>query len=185
MIRHGQSESNAGHFHGGWAQVNLTDKGREDAKKAGEKLKGIKFDRVYSSDLVRALQTREIALPDAEPSVSELLREIHVGALSWKDVDDCKKLYGNTYTEAREKRDFTAFKGESTADQLKRTAEFLRSLESDPADTVAAFCHEGTMRCALTYVMGATELDKRLCDNGGVAIFEFSDDKWTLIQWNV
>ena len=94
MIRHGQSESNAGRFHGGWAQVNLTDKGREDAKKAGEKLKDVKFDRVYSSDLVRALQTREIALPNYSPIVNELLREIHVGDLSWKMVEDCKKQIG-------------------------------------------------------------------------------------------
>ena len=184
MIRHGQSESNAGHFHGGWAQVNLTDKGRQDAKKAGEKLKGIKFDRVYSSDLARALQTRQIALPDHSPIVNELLREIHVGDLSWKMVEDCKKLYGSKYDEARSKRDFTAFNGESTADQLKRSADFMKLLEKDPADTIAAFCHEGTMRCVLSYVMGASEIDKRLCDNGAIAIFEFSEGKWTLVKWN-
>ena len=185
MIRHGQSESNLGHFHGGWAQVNLTPKGKEDARKAGEAIKGIFFDKVYSSDLVRALQTREIALPDREPTVTELLREINVGDLSWKYVEDCKKLYGEEYDLARAKRDFTAFNGESTEDQMNRARDFLKLLEVDPCDKVAAFCHEGTIRCVLTIVMGAKELDKRLCKNGGVSIFEFSEGKWSLVQWDI
>ncbi len=185
MIRHGQSESNLGHFHGGWAQVNLTEKGKAHAQKAGAKIKGIEFDRVYSSDLVRALQTREIALPDKEPTVTELLREIHVGDLSWKYVEDCKALYGERYADARSKRDFTAFNGESTEDQLKRAGDFLKLLEKDPADKVAAFCHEGTMQCVLTIVEGSKELDKRLCENGGVSIFEFSEGKWSLVEWNI
>lgn len=186
MIRHGQSESNLGHFHGGWAQVNLTPKGKEDAKKAGESIKGISFDKVYSSDLVRALQTSEIALPDKEPTVTALLREINVGDLSRKCSDDCKKLYGEKYDLAKSKRDFTAFNGESTEDQMNRARDFLKLLEADPCDRVAAFCHGGTIRCVLSIVMGLTELDDtHLCKNGGISIFEFSEGKWSLVQWDI
>lgn len=62
-IRHGQSAANAVQAHAGWAQVPLTELGREQAAKTGELLKGMEFDRVIVSDLLRAKETAQIALP--------------------------------------------------------------------------------------------------------------------------
>ena len=65
VIRHGESESNASKKWTGWMDVELTEKGKKDAEKAREVLKNIKFDKVYSSDLKRALDTMKIVLPEA------------------------------------------------------------------------------------------------------------------------
>ena len=54
MVRHGQSVANLNKQHVGWGQVLLTEKGEDDARGAGEILKNYSFDKVYSSDLLRA-----------------------------------------------------------------------------------------------------------------------------------
>ena len=65
VIRHGQSKTNVDRRFGGWAQVPLTEKGMNQARSTHEKLKGIKFDRIISSDLLRAKQTTELVFPAA------------------------------------------------------------------------------------------------------------------------
>ena len=76
MVRHGQSETNLSRCFTGWSQVNLTEQGIADAKRAGEYLKGISFDRIYSSDLIRAVQTAQNAIPGCVPVQLPCLREI-------------------------------------------------------------------------------------------------------------
>ena len=59
FIRHGQSEWNLKNLFTGWEDVNLSEKGVEEAKEAGRKLKeaGIEFDQAYTSVLTRAIKT--------------------------------------------------------------------------------------------------------------------------------
>ena len=53
-------------------------------------------------------------------------------------------------------------------------------------DYVAAFCHEGSIRCMLDLVLGQRHCRKDYpLDNGAVSIFEFADGHWTLNAWNV
>lgn len=64
LMRHGESQWNLENRFTGWADVDLTDKGREEARKAGELLKaeGYSFDVAYTSVLKRAIRTLDIAL---------------------------------------------------------------------------------------------------------------------------
>ena len=64
FIRHGQSEWNLKNLFTGWEDVNLSEKGVEEAKEAGRKLKeaGIEFDQAYTSVLTRAIKTLHFAL---------------------------------------------------------------------------------------------------------------------------
>ena len=59
LTRHGQSTWNAENKFTGWVDVDLSDKGREEAKKSGELLKklNIKIDINYTSYLKRAIET--------------------------------------------------------------------------------------------------------------------------------
>ena len=58
FIRHGQSEWNLKNLFTGWTDVQLSDKGVEEAKEAGRKIKkaGIEFDQAYTSVLTRAIR---------------------------------------------------------------------------------------------------------------------------------
>lgn len=183
MIRHGESTANPMLRHAGWAQVPLTAKGEQDAQVARETLKGIEFDAVYSSDLVRALQTKEIALPGVAFEVTPLLREINVGELAGKLPDEATAIYGEKYLADKARADFRDYGGENREDHQARAVAFLRLLEKSPVSRVAAFCHEGTMRRTLEFVQGANAPIKRHCKNGGVCIFEHKEGTWHLVHW--
>jgi 2,3-bisphosphoglycerate-dependent phosphoglycerate mutase len=66
LLRHGESTWNKENRFTGWTDVDLTDKGREEARDAGRLLKaeGFEFDVAYTSLLTRAIRTLDIALDE-------------------------------------------------------------------------------------------------------------------------
>jgi len=104
LLRHGQSEWNLANKFTGFKDVNLTDKGREEAVNAGKLLSaaGIKFDQVFSSTQIRANDTAELALNEAgqgdlfdsmirDPD----LRERDYGDLTGLNKDETREKYGD------------------------------------------------------------------------------------------
>ena len=185
MIRHGESEGNRDSRHTGQSQVPLTEKGREDACRAGRLLLGLQFDKVYSSDLIRAMETQALALPGAQAERLALLRELDVGSLAGRLVQDCREQLGEAYAICRRDRDFTVFGGESNAMQHERVRQFLSMLETQPEENVAVFCHAGTITCALEVVLGVQNAYASLaCENGSVSVFEYKNGSWRVLKWN-
>ena len=178
VVRHGQSVPNLERRHSGWSMLPLTEQGEADAKHAGALLKGIPFDRVYSSDLTRAVQTARLAL-GCEPTQLSVLRERSVGTLQEKLVEDCFRDHGDEYRQARAKLDFTAFGGENIVSLRKRAEEFLEMLESDPQENVAAFSHAGFIEALFEIVMNI-ELDRTrtMLPNASILRFVYTDGAW-------
>jgi 2,3-bisphosphoglycerate-dependent phosphoglycerate mutase len=88
LLRHGESTWNKENRFTGWTDVDLTDKGREEAKHAGQLLKagGYAFDLLFTSVLKRAIRTANIALDELDQlwlpvERSWRLNERHYGAL--------------------------------------------------------------------------------------------------------
>jgi 2,3-bisphosphoglycerate-dependent phosphoglycerate mutase len=88
LLRHGESTWNKENRFTGWTDVDLTDKGREEAKNAGQLLRadGYAFDLVFTSLLKRAIRTANIALDELDQlwlpvERSWRLNERHYGAL--------------------------------------------------------------------------------------------------------
>jgi len=101
LVRHGQSEWNLKNLFTGWRDVGLTDKGRDEARAAGEKLKarGLKFDIAFTSALTRAQKTCEIILDvlgqgDLHTTRDQALNERDYGDLAGLDKDDARKKWG-------------------------------------------------------------------------------------------
>ena len=186
MIRHGQSTANAQHLHAGWAQIPLTEQGITQAHGAGRLLAGIQFGCIYVSDLLRARQTLSAALPGSDGIATPLLREINVGDLAGKTADECLRIYGERYLEDKSAQNFVPYGGEDAAMHLDRIRRFAGHLEQNIQPNVAAFCHEGSIRCMLDLVIGQRHCRKDYpLDNGSVSIFEFNDHHWILLAWNV
>ncbi|MGE2832876.1 phosphoglyceromutase [Mycobacterium sp. SMC-4] len=102
LLRHGESEWNALNLFTGWVDVDLTDKGRAEAIRAGELLK--QQDRlpdvVYTSLLRRAITTANVALDKADRHWIPVhrdwrLNERHYGALQGLDKAETKAKYGD------------------------------------------------------------------------------------------
>ena len=68
FIRHGFSEWNAKNLFTGWRDVNLTERGVEEAKAAGKKLldANFEFDIAFTSVLTRAIKTCNIVVEESQ-----------------------------------------------------------------------------------------------------------------------
>jgi 2,3-bisphosphoglycerate-dependent phosphoglycerate mutase len=101
LIRHGESVWNQENRFTGWTDVDLSDKGREEAKAAGRLLKaqGFTFDLAYVSVLKRAIRTLWIVLDEMDlmwlpVQHSWRLNERHYGALQGLDKSETAARYG-------------------------------------------------------------------------------------------
>ena len=79
IIRHGQTELNSRQMLQGRSDHPLNENGILQAKEAAEKLKVVSFDAVFSSPLIRAIQTAGIVAPGVSPVVDERLIEMDYG----------------------------------------------------------------------------------------------------------
>ncbi len=101
LLRHGNSTWNQENLFTGWVDVDLSDQGRAEAKRAGELLaeSGLKPHLLYTSRLKRAINTAHIALNAADRSWIDVkrdwrLNERHYGALQGKDKAQTLAEYG-------------------------------------------------------------------------------------------
>lgn len=101
LIRHGESEWNKENRFTGWKDVDLSEKGREEARAAGQRLKveGFVFDESYTSVLKRAIRTLWIILDEMDQmwipeTKSWLLNERHYGALEGLNKAETAAQYG-------------------------------------------------------------------------------------------
>ena len=99
-IRHGQSTWNAENRFTGWVDVDLSEKGVQEAEKAGKLLKelNINFDIFFTSYLKRAINTLEIILKVLEKNEKYTkaweLNERHYGALTGLNKAETKEKLG-------------------------------------------------------------------------------------------
>ncbi len=182
LIRHGQSEANLNQTYTGQSDVPLTETGRKEAEAIRPILEKFTFDRVYSSDLSRAVDTQKLALPGVEAQTTPLLREFALGSLVGMKFTEVREKYG---TQIAKNRDYSPFGGESSEDVCRRLQEFLTMLEADPCDCVAAFAHGGIMGSMMQIVLG-TDYDRAAVrsNNCAIHVFEYDGTKWRLLAWN-
>lgn len=184
MVRHGESENNLKKLWTGWMDVPLTSTGEEQAARVAALMEGVNFDRVFSSDLMRAKRTAEIAVPGCRCEAMELLREVDLGTLAGKSISSisneerqalaCCEGYWKYGGESREK-----FNG-----RVKAAGKMLESLTD--CENVAVFAHGGFLRAFLREVLEfPVEVTGRiLCKNCATAIFEYTPESgWVLYSW--
>ena len=101
LLRHGESVWNKENLFTGWTDVDLSEKGREEAREAGRVLKeqGYVFDVVYTSVLKRAIRTLWIALDEMDLMWIPVhrdwrLNERHYGALQGLNKAQTAAKYG-------------------------------------------------------------------------------------------
>lgn len=130
LVRHGQSLWNMENRFTGWVDVPLTAQGREEAKKAGEKLRGHKFDVAYTSALSRAQTTLAIILEtmgvDLPVIRDQALNERHYGDLQGMNKDDMRAKFGEEQVKIwRRSYDVPPPNGEALKNTAERTLPFF------------------------------------------------------------
>ena len=138
LLRHGQSQWNFENKFTGWKDVALTEKGQNEAKKAGQLIKKhkIKIDKIFSSNLQRANETAEIAIKEAEimdlweenkliMSTDDSLNERDYGDLVGLNKKETAKKFGEDQVHIwRRSYDTPPPNGESLKDVVNRVSPY-------------------------------------------------------------
>ncbi len=159
LIRHGQSAGNAEGRFGGHGPTPLSELGKEQAEKTAKVLAKEGINVIYSSDLLRAIQTAEplAKLLDLPIHSSDAFRERHVGVLEGLTFDESKRAFPKDYYAlVNRKVHHVITEGESYRQLLRRiTTKVNEIIRSHPSERVAIFSHTGAI-CFLTlYLLGA------------------------------
>ncbi|MBR3367792.1 MAG: 2,3-diphosphoglycerate-dependent phosphoglycerate mutase [Lachnospiraceae bacterium] len=140
LIRHGESEWNKLNLFTGWTDVDLSDKGREEAKAAGQLLKaeGYDFDVCYTSYLKRAIHTLNYVLDEMDrawlPVIkSWKLNERHYGALQGLNKSETAEKYGEEQVKIW-RRSFDITPPALTPDDERAAGNQAMYRNVDPAD---------------------------------------------------
>ena len=155
LIRHGQSLWNLANKFTGWVDIPLSEKGIQEAKKAGKKLEKIDIDIAFTSKLIRAQETLFIILSkqnktgiflhnnkkEKEWSLhpkelekneipifsSEKINERYYGKLQGLNKDETRKKYGEEKVHIwRRSYDIPPPSGESLKDTCKRAIPYFQ-----------------------------------------------------------
>ncbi|MGB3720286.1 MAG: 2,3-bisphosphoglycerate-dependent phosphoglycerate mutase [Hyphomicrobiaceae bacterium] len=135
LVRHGESEWNKLNLFTGWRDPDLSEKGVEEARRAGQLLKaeGYRFDIAFTSALKRAQHTLQLILEelgqqDLTTIADKALNERDYGDLSGLNKDDARKRWGEEQVHIwRRSYDVPPPGGESLKDTAARTIPYYES----------------------------------------------------------
>jgi 2,3-bisphosphoglycerate-dependent phosphoglycerate mutase len=133
LIRHGESQWNLENRFTGWVDVPLTEKGREEARRAGDKIRHLRFDKAYTSMLQRAKDTLDIVLQvigqEGIPiAYDQALNERHYGDLQGLNKAETAEKFGKEQVHLwRRSYDVAPPGGESLKDTAARTLPYFQA----------------------------------------------------------
>ncbi len=186
LVRHGQSVWNLQNRFTGWVDVPLSEKGKEEAYRAGELLKDIRFDVAYTSALTRAQETLRIILETVGlliPIIKDTaLNERHYGALQGLNKDRARQKWGADIVHLwRRSYDIPPPEGESLKDTANRTIPFLeRSIMGDIYDgrNVLVVAHGNSLRSIVMYLenLSPEEIVKVEIPTGTPIVYDLDEE---------
>lgn len=185
LIRHGQSEYNLKNLFTGWIDVPLTEKGLEEAKRAGFKLKEMSFKPqvAYTSALQRAQKTLDIILSELSLSVpiirDQALNERDYGDLSGKNKQETAEKYGEEQVKIwRRSFDIPPPGGESLKDTAARTLPYFNSKimpDLKAGKDVLIVAHGNSLRSIVMELekLSPEQILKREIATGEAVVYDF------------
>lgn len=175
LIRHGEDELSDSNIHVSRMDVELTAKGREQAKVVAKKLKEFDIKMVYSSPLIRSLETaRAFMEPAQERALLPLNRGVLTGTLTSESEDLLDVLMKNPMVKIPY--------GESRRGCEDRLEEFFKpALEKAEEFTTAFFTHHSVIDILDGLFKGErSRKPTNLVDPGGIVAVYVEDDGYRL-----
>jgi broad specificity phosphatase PhoE len=157
LIRHAQTASSAVDSFNGQRELPLTEHGREQARKLGARLAGVRWAAVYRSPLGRTGETAALVAPDRDARITPGLIEIDYGGWEGLSPTQAREMDPARYAAWVADPATTPPPGGETAAQVARRA--LAALEEIRArhesETVLAVSHKATLRILGAALVGA------------------------------
>jgi 2,3-bisphosphoglycerate-dependent phosphoglycerate mutase len=167
LVRHGESEWNLKNLFTGWKNPDLTEKGIEEARATGRKLKvaGLIPTVLYTSALKRAqhsldLILEELGIVNCVITRNQALNERDYGELSGLNKDDARKKWGEEQVHVwRRSYDVPPPGGESLKDTAARTLPYYEQRilpQVRAGETVLVAAHGNSLRSMVMAIEGLT-----------------------------
>jgi broad specificity phosphatase PhoE len=189
LVRHGETPFNReGRFQGADSDPPLTPRGREQAQAVAEELEGVDFDALYTSDLLRAIETAQVLAETVgvAPRVLEGLREMSHGEWEGKTKAEILETWPEVHAAFEEDpRGVARPGGDSYGDLAERVWPLLERLaDRHRGERVLVVTHGGPIRLVLSDVTGTplTQRDKLGVDNGRWFVVEKAGDAWRVAE---
>jgi len=193
-VRHGETDGNIGGHLQGWANGQLTENGRAQAKAVAEALRNEKIDAIFTSDLDRARCTAE-AIRDAGHTgipfiITKMLREWNTGDcddISWTGLREKYPELADTFL--REQGESAFPNGESRVQCQERINRFLDNCLAEwRGGRVLLVSHGGVLQRVFRRVAGVVDPGNLVPLAGNASINRFHYDgarqAWQLTEWN-
>jgi len=179
LVRHGESTYNAEGRIQGQQDAPLSERGRQQAERIGERLRSYEFDACYASDLSRAADTAR-AIMHHHPTVPfefvALLREIKFGIFEGRIVPEIEEMYPEEYAQWMDDRRAFVPPGAESGDELsERAGRALRWLqERGHEGTVLVVAHGAILNAFLGQFLQLTGESRHRFhfDNTALAVVE-------------
>lgn len=158
LLRHGESQWNLENRFTGWVDVPLSSRGIQEAKNAGDKLRGFTFDRAFTSVLVRANETLRLALDAISQSnipieKDKALNERKYGELQGLNKAETAKKYGEAQVKIwRRSYDVRPPGGESLKDTAERVLPYYEHTIKPyllKGETILVAAHGNSLRALI------------------------------------
>lgn len=191
LVRHGESLGNAARMYLGHTDLDLSERGREQAEMTAQALSEIEFDAIYSSDLLRAYNT---ALPHARLRGMEIitmqeLREMAVGEWEMKPVDELEKTDAFINGWRLNFGTFTLPGGENVAAAADRVYKALLNIaEAHPGKCVLAVMHAAVIRAFWAKIHGFSPSEwaskTTFPTNASYSVVDYENGKFIPIEFS-
>lgn len=161
IVRHGQSEWNLENRFTGWKDVGITEKGRQEARQAADKLKTESIDIAYTSALKRAHQTLEIILRDCHLEAIPVIRDPALNERSYGDLEglnkaDTEQKFGSEQVHLwRRSFDIAPPHGESLKDTAERVIPYFEKEirpKLEAGKNILVVAHGNSLRALMMYL---------------------------------
>lgn len=194
LIRHGQSLWNAENRFTGWTDIDLSKKGENEAKAAGEKLENVSFDVVHTSALMRAQRTAEIIIKNNKISENiptykdERLNERHYGSLQGLNKTETAEKYGPEQVHIwRRSFDIAPPDGESLKMTAERTLPYFKEdvlKHLNEGKNVLISAHGNSLRSIVMHIENISKEDivKLEIQTGVPRTYEYKDNIFTKLE---
>lgn len=185
LVRHGETEANVAGLYSGHAPTPLTDKGQMQARRLGEMLNQVPFDRVLCSELERTQQTAHLLLGARQIPLAAhpLLNEMFFGDWEMRHHRDLQvEDKANYEAWCADWQHAAPTNGESFADFSQRVQAFADELADYNDENLLIVSHQGVLSLLTALLLGmptASMWHFRI-DHGAWSVIDFSAQFVTL-----
>ncbi|SHL22348.1 phosphoglycerate mutase [Chitinophaga jiangningensis] len=166
LIRHGQSLWNLENRFTGWKDIDLSEKGVQEATEAGKELRGEQIDIAFTSTLIRAQHTLDLVLQNSGETgipvvINKALNERSYGDLEGLNKADTAAQYGEAQVHIW-RRSFSTRPpgGESLEDTYNRVIPyFMHTIlpHMEAAENVLIVAHGNSLRALVMFIDNLTQ----------------------------